>query len=221
MTVFSQLGGPVQSMTETAGGNSSAFECVSGDHTSPTVQLRLRGTANAAAANVATVTNASLNQATTFTIPDPGAASATFDLALSSSSATAPGLFSRVITATAAALATAGKVTVQAKTSATSQFGVYSMRVIKSTGLSGGGGDRLLALTDGTKVFNGTGITAALLGTPITTRPAGTGNPDCGTAVDPTASTANADIYLQYTGGTTDFTTGSVIVEVILYQVTA
>lgn len=181
----------------------------------------IKPTANTLAANILTVTNAAMGQATTITLPDPGTATSVIAVEPSTSAALAPGVILRTITPGFAGLAAAGKVIVQVHTSATSKFAVLRMRVIKSTGLSGGGGDRLLALSDGTIVFNGTGVTAALLGTPITTAPAGTGNPDCGTAVDPTASTAGADIYLQYTGGTTDFIAGSVKIEVMLAQVTA
>ena len=215
----------VHSGNNTNTSENNGFICQSGSLGSttnpPTDALAFVGTANAAAANLVTVTNASFGQATTVTIPDPGAAAATLQTSLSASAATAPAVIVRYITAGQAALASAGKVVVQPHTSATSQFAVLAMRVISSTGLSGNSGNRLLSLTDGTILFNGTGVTASLLGTPITTRPAGTGNPDCGTAVDPSASTAGADIVLQYTGGSADYNAGSVKVEVTLAQVTA
>lgn len=176
-------------------------------------------TANTGSA-VMTLTNATISTSRTVTIPDAGAASYV-SVAPSAAAATANKVYYKTVTATAAALASSGHVVVQTKSSATAQYAVIGMRVISSTGLSGGGGDRLLSLTDGTKVYNDTGVTAALLGTPITTRPGGTGNPDCGDAVDPTASTANSDIYLVYTGGTADFASGSVKIEVQLAQVTA
>lgn len=183
--------------------------------------LGIQGVTNASSTYLVLIKNASHAQSTTYTIPDIGAAAGTLQLSLSSSAATAPDVIVRYITAGQAALASAGKVVVQTHTSGTSQFSVLGMRVIKSTGLSGNSGDRLLALSDGTIVYNSTGVTASLLGTPITTRPAGTGNPDCATSVNPTASTAGADIYLQYTGGTADYNAGSVLVEVTLAQVTA
>ena len=118
-----------------------------------------------------------------------------------------------------AALATAGKVNIVTHPSATAQFAVMDIKVFTSTGLSGGGGNRLLAVSDGTIVYNNAGITAALLGTPIFTLWGGTGNPIAvGTGQ---ISTAGADIFFQYTGGTTDYTAGSVIVAVTLVQVTA
>lgn len=186
----------------------------------PIVGISIVAASNAAAANILKITNASMGQATTLTIPDPGAAAGFLAIDLSASVANAPGVIVRRVTAGFAALATAGKIVIQAHTSATSQFEVLGMRVIKSTGLSGSSGDRLIALSDGTIVFNGSGITAALAGTPITTRPAGTGNPDVASSVDP-LSTAGADIFLQYTGGTLDYSAGSIVVEISLAQITA
>lgn len=153
------------------------------------------------------------------TIPDSGAATAVFDVSPSVSAAVAPKTIVREITAGFAALATAGTVTVQVAPSVTSQFTIVDIKVMYgAAGLSGGGGDRLLNLTDGTIVFNQSGITAALLGTPIYTVWGGTGNPLPGTVS--TTSTAGADIVLQYAGGTTDYTAGDVTIQVTLAQVT-
>lgn len=124
-----------------------------------------------------------------------------------------------VFTLTAAQLASAGKVNIQVHSSASSQYYVNDIKVLKSTGLSGGSGDRLLAVTDGTLSFNNAGVTAAVLGTPIFTLWGGTGNPIAAGTSD--ISTAGADVYFQYAGGTTDYTTGSVMVAVTIVQVTA
>lgn len=131
-----------------------------------------------------------------------------------------PVVAANVVTASAAALATAGKVNVFVAPTATAQIAILDIKVMKSTGLSGGGGDRLLSLADGTLVFNNTGITAALLGTPIFTLWGGTDNPIASSS-EATISTAGANVYLQYIGGTTDYTTGSVIVAVTYAQVAA
>lgn len=121
------------------------------------------------------------------------------------------------LTITAAQLATAGKVIVQYAVPGQLMV-VRNLIVVLSTGLSGGGGDRLLALTDGTSVYNSTGITAALLGTPINTVWGGTGNPLPAIAMN-TATVAGANLYFQYAGGTTDFTTGSVKVSVLVERI--
>ncbi len=119
------------------------------------------------------------------------------------------------VTCTAAALATAGHVTIQASTGS-KQYIVRDIRVnYAASGLSGGGGDRLLAVTDGTTVWNNAGITAALLGTPINTIWGGTGNPLADTVAMNTASAAGVTIYAAYAGGTTDYTTGSVVISVL------
>jgi hypothetical protein len=118
-----------------------------------------------------------------------------------------------------AALATAGKVNIQLS-SGSKQYKVRDIRVnYSASGLSGGGGDRLLAITDGTTVYNNAGITAALLGTPVNTVWGGTGNPLPGTVAMNTSSVAAANIYAQYSGGTTDYTSGSVIISVLVQRV--
>lgn len=122
-------------------------------------------------------------------------------------------------TVMASALATAGKVNIQLG-SGLKQYAIRDIKMNKSTGLSGGGGDRLLAVTDGTSVWTGTGITAALLGTPVNTLWGGSGLPLPGsTFAFSTLSVAASNIYFQYTGGTTDFTTGSVIITVTWQRV--
>lgn len=123
------------------------------------------------------------------------------------------------ITASAAALATAGKVNVQVS-SGSKQYKVRNVLFnYGAAGLSGGGGDRLLALTDGTTVYNNAGITAALLGTPVNTVWGGSGNPLPGTVAMNTSTAAGANLYFQYTGGTTDYTTGSVVISVQVQRV--
>lgn len=181
--------------------------------------IALQGAVNASGNFGTTISNSlAQGQAQVITIPDMGAATGQFVLS-QSAIPTNNVAFTIVKTATAAALATAGKVNLVVHPSATSQFAVLDIKVLKSTGLSGGGGDRLLSVSDGTIVFNNAGITAALLGTPILTVWGGTGNPLAVGASE--VSTAGADIFLQYIGGATDYTTGSVQVAVTFVQVTA
>lgn len=119
-----------------------------------------------------------------------------------------------------AALASAGKVNVQVAPSTTAQYIPRDLRVnYSSAGLSGSSGNRLLALTDGTTVWNNAGITAALLGTPVNTLWGGSGNPVPGNVAMNTASVAGANIYFQYAGGTTDYSAGSVSLSVLLQRV--
>ena len=123
------------------------------------------------------------------------------------------------ITAGHAALASGGSVTVQAS-SGSKQYIVRNILVnYLSAGLSGGGGDRLLQLTDGTTSFNNAGITAALLGTPVNTVWGGSGNPLPGNVAISTPSAAGANIVLKYAGGTTDYSAGSALVSVCVQRV--
>lgn len=245
IAVYDSTGGNIGEDAATAinGGNIQAGLSGTAGYLASFPGTAARGSLRLVAANnagntVTQITNASFGQASVLTIPDPGAATANFLLApaalvsgnLNQSSGTA-GLvadsgiaainvsMTKVFTLTEAQLASAGKVNIQVHPSGTSQYFIQDVKVLKSTGLSGGGGDRLLAITDGTLVFNNAGITAALLGTPIFTLWGGTGNPISNSASD--ISTAGADIYFQYTGGTTDYTTGSVQVAVTYVKVTA
>ena len=75
------------------------------------------------------------------------------------------------------------------------------------TNFSGGGGDRLLSVSDGTAIW--TVIPAATLQTLAVARWGDTGAPFPATAADLTAqSAAGTDITLQYSGGATDYTAG-------------
>jgi len=123
------------------------------------------------------------------------------------------------IACSAAALASAGTVTIQASSGA-KQYKVRDIRMnYSASGLSGGSGDRLLSVTDGTTVYNSTGITAALLGTPVNTIWGGTGNPLAGTVAMNTSTAAGAALVATYTGGTMDFTTGTVTISVLTQRV--
>lgn len=179
--------------------------------------LILAAVANTGNTNT-TISNVAMGQASVISIPDPGAATSNFVVTQSSLPSNNVA-FTKVITAGFAALATAGKINIAVHPSGTSKFAILDIKVLNSTGLSGGGGNRLLSVSDGTIVFNGSGITAALLGTPICTVWGGTGNPIAsGTSQ---VSTAGADIFLQYVGGTTDYTAGSVQLAITLVQTVA
>jgi hypothetical protein len=109
-----------------------------------------------------------------------------------------------------AALATAGKVTLWAPANATQTIKIRHLI------LSGGGtnfdagGDRTLRLTDGTTTW--TVVPAATLKSLAAARWGDTGCPFPGTAAHLTAASAaglSNLVYLQYTGGTTDYTAGA------------
>ncbi len=177
-----------------------------------------------------TISNATTQgQAQVVSIPDVAGATGNFLVSKTASGTQAvvgtmtfnanPVTVTAVITAGQADLAAAGKVNIWVAPSVTAQIAIIDIKVLKSTGLSGGGGDRLLAVSDGTIVFNNAGITAALLGTPILTVWGGTGNPLAVGASE--VSTAGANVFLQYSGGAADYNSGSVMVAITYAQVTA
>ena len=119
----------------------------------------------------------------------------------------------------ASALATGGTVTIQAS-SGSKQYKVRDVFMnYSASGLSGGGGDRLLQISDGTTSYNNAGITAALLGTPVNTVWGGSGNPLPGTVAMNTSTVAGANLVAKYAGGTTDYTTGTVTISVLTQRV--
>lgn len=119
----------------------------------------------------------------------------------------------------AASLATGGSVVIQAS-SGSKQYKVRNILMnYSASGLSGGGGDRLVQIGDGTTVYNNAGITAALLGTPVNTVWGGSGNPLPGTVAMNTSTAAGASLVAKYAGGTTDYTTGTVNISVLVERV--
>lgn len=70
---------PVRTV-DTTNGLVAATNSASSGAVTAVDRIRIIGAANAAAANILTITNASLGQATTLTIPDPGVATATVGL---------------------------------------------------------------------------------------------------------------------------------------------
>ena len=153
------------------------------------------------------------------TIQDSGVVAANVLSAGFASPDTASDLVWIDVPLTAASLATAGQVTIQAS-SGSKQYKVRNVIVnYSAAGLSGGGGDRLVQITDGTTVYNNAGITAALLGTPVNTVWGGSGNPLPGTVAMNTSTAAGVTLYAVYAGGTTDYTTGTVNISVLVQRV--
>lgn len=106
-------------------------------------------------------------------------------------------------------LAAAGTVAVWTPRTTTERMKVRHILLSGGgTAFSGGGGDRLVDLTDGTSIW--TAITAAKLGTPTFTPWGTAGVPGPATAADlTTASVAGQNIRLVYSGGAADYTAGS------------
>lgn len=156
---------------------------------------------------------------TSGTVADAGYAAANVQLSALSNPDAISDLIWIDVPLAASALASGGTVPIQAGSGA-KQYKVRNILMnYSASGLSGGGGDRLIQITDGITVYNNAGITAALLGTPINTVWGGTGNPLPGTVAMFTSTAAGVTLYAHYAGGTTDYTTGSVLISVLVQRV--
>lgn len=85
------------------------------------------------------------------------------------------------------------------------------------TNFSGGGGDRLLQITDGTTVFSV--IPATNLQTLVNSQWGVTALPNPAAASINTSTQAGASLVAKYSGGTTDYTAGAMILSGILQRV--
>jgi hypothetical protein len=117
------------------------------------------------------------------------------------------------ITCDQAALATAGKVNIIVS-SGSKRYQIINIFLNSGgTNFSGGGGNRLLAITDGTTVYTvipATNIQTLINGgwgiTTVVPYPV--------SAAINTPTVAGANLYAQYSGGTTDYTAGSLVLTV-------
>lgn len=116
------------------------------------------------------------------------------------------------VTVGQAALASGGSVTLLAST------GSHQYRIIDlimnsgGTNFSGGGGNRLGSVTDGTTVYSVP--PAAQMQTLANYVWGGTGMPLPASAAINTATVAGSALVFKYSGGTTDYTAGSVVISV-------
>lgn len=134
------------------------------------------------------------------TTPDVGANLVTFD-----------------VTVGEAALATGGAVTLQAS-SGSKQYKIRTLELESGgTNFSGGGGDRLGQVTDGTNVYSV--IPAATMQALVNARWGVTGLPNAASIANNTSSVAGAAITFKYSGGTTDYTAGSLRISGVLERV--
>ena len=119
------------------------------------------------------------------------------------------------VTIDSTTLASGGTVTLYAG-SGTKQYKIRSL-FINSGGLNFSGGDRLLSITDGTAAYSV--VPAATLQTLVN---AGWGSSDLpypASVAIKRSTDAGSDIYAEYSGGTTDYVSGSVVISGILERV--
>ncbi len=157
-----------------------------------------------------TLTNAPVAQGTIVSITDPGAAAGYVQVSQKVSDPCA-NLISFNITVGQAALAAAGHVAL-ITSSGSKQYKIKSLNINKGgTNFSGGGGDRLGQVTDGTTVYSvvpATNMQTLVnsgwgISTPL---------PYPATAAINTSTVAGANLYFAYSGGSADYTAGSIVV---------
>ena len=112
------------------------------------------------------------------------------------------------VTVTAALLDGAGSVNVIAGVVG-DQYKIRDVRLVGGGTNFGAGGDRLIDLTDGTTVWT-TIANADIESAPAATLTWGNAKVPFLTGTSDTKSASNAAIRFQYSGGTTDHTTGSI-----------
>lgn len=157
-------------------------------------------------------------QASTVTFLDPGASTGFVpSTKISSFAGTVPLLISFDVTVGQAALATGGAVTLVAS-SGSKQFKIRSLQLNSGgTNFSGGGGDRLGQVTDGTTVYSV--VPAATMQSLANAQWGVTALPNPAAAAINTSTAAGAAITFKYSGGTTDYTAGSLVITGLVEQV--
>lgn len=121
------------------------------------------------------------------------------------------------ITCSHTELATAGTVTLLPSTG-TQQYQILNIFLNKGgTNFSGGGGDRLGQVTDATSIF--TVIPATDLQTLVNSGWGSTPVPYPASVAIDTLTAAGAPVVFAYSGGTTDYTAGSLVITVVAIQV--
>lgn len=121
------------------------------------------------------------------------------------------------ITVGQAALAAGGTVTIQAS-SGSKQYKIRSLQLNSGgTNFSGGGGDRLGQVTDGTTVYSV--VPAATMQSLTNAQWGVTALPNPASAAINTSTVAAAALTFKYSGGTTDYTAGSLVISGVLQRV--
>jgi len=121
------------------------------------------------------------------------------------------------VTVGEAALATGGAVTLQAS-SGSKQYKIRSLELESGgTNFSGGGGDRLGQVTDGTTVYSV--VPAATMQALTNARWSQTALPNAASAANNTSTAAGAALTFKYSGGTTDYTAGSLRISGIMERI--
>ena len=208
----------------TGGGNFIAGSDTAAGHFTSFSATTVSGTLSLTAIDNATgdfdteINNAAaVGQDQVVTIPDLGAATGSFLTSTLVLSQPGANVITKNITVGQAAVATAGEVTIQASSGA-DQYKILEIFLNSGgTNFSGGGGDRLGQVTDGTTVYSV--VPAAQMQALVNARWGDTATPFPASAPINTSTVAAADLVFSYSGGATDYTAGSLVITVVLEKV--
>jgi uncharacterized protein (UPF0333 family) len=165
---------------------------------------------------ITTISNAAQGQNSIYSIPDVGQATGSFQVSKTVSDPCS-NLIAFDIVVGQAGLATGGAVTLVAS-SGSKQYKIRSIQLNGfGTNFSGGGGDRLGQVTDGTSVFSV--IPAATMQALTNSAWGSTALPFPASVATDTSSAAGAAITFKYSGGTTDYTAGSLTISILVQRV--
>lgn len=164
-----------------------------------------------------TISNAAHGQATVYSIPDVGQAAGSLLVNVLDNADPAADIVTFDVTVGQAALASAGSVTLQAS-SGTKQYKIRQLFLNGGgTNFSGGGGDRLATISDGTSDFSV--IPAATLQALANTGWGETGLPFPASVAINTSTAAGASLTIAYSGGAADYSAGSMVISGVLERV--
>src|SRR3990167_7878489 len=164
-----------------------------------------------------TISNASHGQDSVYNIPDVGQAIGSILVNVLDNADPAADIVTFDVTVTAAALATAGTVTLQAS-SGTKQYKIRELFLNSGgTNFSGGGGDRLATISDGTTSYSV--IPAANLQALTNERWGTTAVPYPAAAAINTSTAAGVAVTIAYSGGAADYAAGSMVISGIAERV--
>ena len=177
--------------------------------------LVLQATDNTGDTDV-TITNSEHGQASVHNLVDPGVATAYIQTSATESDPCI-NMVSFDVTVGQADLATGGSVTLQAS-SGSKQYRIRELYLNSGgTDFSGGGGDRLATISDGTTDYSV--IPAATLQSLANARFGDTGLPFPASAAINVSTAAGAALTIAYSGGTTDYAAGSMVISGVMERV--
>lgn len=163
------------------------------------------------------VTNGAHGQDTTYTINDIGESAGSILVNLLDAADTNANTVTFDITVGQGDLASAGSVTLQAS-SGSKQYKIRELYLNgNGTNFAGGGGDRLATISDGTTDYSV--IPAATLQSLANARWGDSDLPFPASAAINVSTAAGAALTIAYSGGTTDYTSGSMVISGVLERV--